>query len=353
MNAGSPSNRDLSETFQSVIEAGCRGLLWIGLLATAIGAGFLFYTCFAVSSDPAVAKQALVNIAILDKFLYAGLIALAISTTIMWWGEQVLAPLQLILAGILYTVPLWLPSAGLQNPDDAARSAMASLQSGGALLGIIAVCVLLADIVTRARDRFQVGAKADQLKLGKGVKEESDRQNVFLGKCWQLPFCRKFVREKCPIYHSKRTCWRELVGCMCEEEVIRGAMENRVIPKDALLAANMIPRNNRLTVGQKKERCKTCVIYNEHQKHKYRAWVWGILGGAVGLYLLLHEPLLVATKGLIAGMAKVVHIATFNTSQNDLAMNEWFAQGLLVVFFILGMSYAMKVLEYLIFTLKV
>jgi hypothetical protein len=230
---------------------------------------------------------------------------------------------------------------------------MGSLQTGGLLFGVIAIVVLVGDISSRAKDRFRVGAKADQLKYGKGVKEEGDKQNVFMGKCWQLPFCRKFVREKCPIYHSKRTCWRELVGCMCEEEVIRGAMENRVISKDALVAATMIPRNNKLTAGQKKERCKTCVIYNEHQKHKYRASVWGVLAGSVGLYFLLHYPLLLATKGLIGGMSKVLNGMMYHPDAAAAAAADWFAEGLLIVFFILGISYAMKLLEYLIFTLKV
>ena len=346
------SNRDLSESFQNAFEAACRFLFWLGVFATAIGAGLLFYYCFATSTDQALNKAALNNIDILDKVLYAGLVALGISSTVMWWGEQVLAPLQLILAAALWSVPLWLPSA-LQNPSLAATEAMKSLQTGGTVFGLIGICVLVADIVTRSKDRFRVGAKADLLKYGKGVKEEADRQNVFMGKCWQLPFCRKFVREKCPIYHSKRTCWRELVGCMCEEEVIRGAMENRVISKDALVAATMIPRNNKLTVGQKKERCKTCVIYNEHQKHKYKASTWGILAGAVGLYLLLHYPLLAATKGLITAAETLAGRVALNQSPTDLAAKDWFSEGLLVVFFVLGMSYAMKLLEYLIFTLKV
>src|SRR5580704_6475073 len=298
MIGGPGSNRDLSESFQDAIEAGCRFLFWASVFATAGSVGLLFYYCFAASTDPTLTARAVSNIGIIDKVMYTGLIGLGISSTVIWWGEQVLAPLQLIFATALWTVPLWLPSS-IQVQGQASLESMGSLQNGGTLFGIIGIGVLVADIVTRSKDRFRVGAKADQLKYGKGVKEEPDKQNVFLGKCWQLPFCRKFVREKCPIYHSKRTCWRELVGCMCEEEVIRGAMEGRVIPKDMLLAANMIPRNNKLTAGQKKERCKTCVIYNEHQKHKYKASTWGILGGAVGLYLLLHYPLLAATKGLI------------------------------------------------------
>ncbi len=189
------------------------------------------------------------------------------------------------------------------------------------------------------------------MKYGKGVKEEPDKQNVFMGKCWQLPYCRKFVRERCPIYHARRTCWRELVGCMCEEDVIRGAMENRVISKDALSAANAIPRNNKLTIIQKRERCKTCVIYNEHQRHKYKAAVPGILCGAGFIYIIAHGPLISLTGGLIVQMGRLVGKLTYDKLGTD--TSPYFAEGLLVVLFIFGISYAMKLLEYLIFTLKV
>src|SRR5205823_3893098 len=115
--------------------------------------------------------------------------------------------------------------------------------------------------------------KKDTLKYGKGIKEEQNIRNTFMGKCWQLPYCRKFVRERCLIYHSRRTCWKERVGCMCEEEVIRNAMENRTIPKDAVAAAKYIPVNNRITMAQKRERCRQCVIFNEHLKHQYRLFL--------------------------------------------------------------------------------
>ena len=154
------SNRDLSETFQSLVEGACRFLFWLGVFLTVVGAGFLFYTCLATSSDPSLTSKALSNIAILDKVLYAGLVALGISSTVMWWGEQVLAPLQLILAAALWTVPLWLPSAGLASPPgDAAVEAMKSLQIGGTLFGVIAVCVFVGDILYAQRTVSGSGQK--------------------------------------------------------------------------------------------------------------------------------------------------------------------------------------------------
>src|SRR5262249_14119457 len=145
---------------------------------------------------------------------------------------------------------------------------------------------VLFDVITRVRIRVREGARADQLKYGKGVKEEKDIRNVLLGRCWQLPYCRKFVRERCPIYHARRTCWKERVGCMCEESVIRNAMSGRVIPADAVAAAKFIPQNHKLTMEQKKERCRQCVIYLEHQKHKYKLAMPAAIGGMAVVYIV-------------------------------------------------------------------
>jgi hypothetical protein len=228
----------------------------------------------------------------------------------------------------------------------------AAVQQGGMIYGMIAVGVTVADVLMRVKDRAKVGTKMDQLKYGRGVKEEKDKQNILLGKCWQLPFCRKFVRERCPIYHAKTTCWKELVGCMCEESVIRNAMENRPIPKDALLAAQMIPRNNKLTMAQKRERCKTCVIYNEHQRHKYKVYMPLTFLGFAGVYILLRTPLLAATEALLSNINGVVQTGTLGHAAQFVPPHA-FVEMLLIVVFIVALSYTMKVLEYMIFKAKV
>ncbi len=152
MNNG--SNRDLWEMMQDALEGICKFLVIVGILGTLIGAGFLIYTVIATSANTSLDKAALGNVAILDKFLYAGVCSLAVGTTVLFWGEQTLAILQLIVAAILYTSPLWLsqmsPSTG-----DAGKQAMASLQNGGVILGGIGICVLIADVLTRTKDRFR------------------------------------------------------------------------------------------------------------------------------------------------------------------------------------------------------
>lgn len=360
-NPRPPSTSSAVEGIQLAFESICKTLCWVGLAALAIGLGFLIYT-FAVAGGGGSAGvstgQAIENIDLFKKILLGGVIAVAIGTTYIFWGEETLGVLQLVAAGLLYFAPLILPGVfGVTTPNEAGAAALAAIQSSGVVAGIVGIIVLIADVASRIKLRSQQGARADALKYGKGLREERDIQNVFLGKCWQLPFCRKFVRERCPIYHSKRTCWKEQVGCMCEEQVIRDAMENKVIPKDALAAAQFIPRNNKLTSAQKFERCKQCVIYNEHQKHKYRAWLPISLIAVAAVYVLLRGPLLGMTGQIIEGIDRMIGQATFRqksgVTQTIQHSGLPFQEILLVCFMVIILAYVLRLVEFLIFKLKV
>jgi hypothetical protein len=237
-------------------------------------------------------------------------------------------------------------------------TALSALKLGGLILGIIAILLQLVDVAARVRNRAVYGAKEEQLKYGKDVEEEHDYQNVFMGKCWQLPFCRKFVRERCPIYHSKRTCWRERVGCMCDEEVIRGAMENKAIPRDAVAAAQYIPRSSRLTAPQKAERCRQCVIYNEHQRHKYRLAVPTVLGAFLLIYALFRTPLLAATNRMMqdfdTAVSKIALTSPNRTYQAAVGHDPGVMEEIILVLLVLFvLSQVMKAVEYAIFKLKI
>lgn len=344
------------EPFMQMVEWLSRVLIWTGVVGTLGGIAFLIFTYVTFSGGIAAADaQALGNIDIFSKILLVGLVCIGISSAFVWWGEETLAVLQLSLGAALYFAPLYVPQLSSGIESRVTLACLDALRGGGQVFGAIAIAVLIADVTTRIRLRSQQGSKADQLRYGKGVKEERDIRNVFLGKCWQLPFCRKFVRERCPIYHSRRTCWKERVGCMCEEEVIRGAMENKPIPKDQLMAVKFIPYNNRLTSGQKAERCRQCVIYNEHQKHKYKLALPATIIGFMGFYAMFREPLLTGTRAMIERMDKIVAGVTYRNAgaETQIIKTGVFEEILLVAFLVVAFAYAMKVLEFLIFKLKV
>ena len=320
------------------------------LLTLACLAGLLVLISRAAGS-PDLAAQALKSIPMLQKGLQIGLFALLVGTSLLFWGEEIMLFGHVVLALALYFAPMYVPSLFGGASNKAVDAGVTALASSGAMYGGLTLVLVIVEVFGRVRNRMTHGAKADTIKYGKGIKEEGDRKNQLMGNCWQLPYCRKFVRERCPIFHAKTTCWKELTGCMCEESVIRSAMENRPIPKDAVAAAATIPRNRKLTDAQKRSRCKSCVIYNEHQRHKYRVSMPVLLLLFGGGYVVLREQ-------LVAGVSRVLGQA--NDGVNSVVLTQgrvqfptYFVEVLVAGLVIVAISYAIRGLEYALFKLKI
>lgn len=350
---------DRDDVLGGVLDGAARFALIGGLIVLVGGVALclVYFQMFAGSNPPGSPEQAMSTIRMISTLMIVGGVCAVVGSTYTWWGEETLGIIQLAISALLYFSPLLIPSVlgGGQAIGPVGALALQTVQTTGAVMSAISIAVLVWDIMTRVKQRAAEGARAEQLKFGKGLKEEKDIKNVFMGKCWQLPFCRKFIRERCPIYHSKRTCWKERVGCMCEEEVIRNALENRPIPKDAVAAGSMIPRNFKISNQAKAERCRQCVIYNEHQKHKYKLCLYGLMIFWIAFYVGLRAPLLAMTQGIMNNIDNVVKNITFNQSNvnkavqgSPLPFNEIFLVCLIVVM----MAYSLKALEYVIFKLK-
>lgn len=360
---------------------------WVGNTFTlAGGAGFLFGLVFLViqisrAGDASLNPQDVINnYRFLEPIFISASAIFGIGLSVKFWGETAYIAIGTILGALAAFAPSYLPLIlGNSNVNETMQQGYNILTAGGILLAGITLISLVINIAQDMSIRFKQGAK-QELKLGKDVKQE-EVKNVFLGKCWQLPFCRKFIREKCPIYHSRRTCWRERVGCMCEETVIRNAMDNRAIPKDQLLAAKMIPYNRTLPMAAKIERCRNCVIYNEHQKQKYKLVLPIVLLMIVGSYILFRQPLLEGIDNLVvatgarmealtgggpSGPTGVIPPAPHSelanqgtTATTQAAQQEGpripalFKELGLVAFFLILLAYAVRVVEYFIFVKKI
>ncbi|MBL8087831.1 MAG: hypothetical protein JNM85_07145 [Chthonomonas sp.] len=359
-NKGLGPSRHAEEILSGLLDGFAKATAALAFLGLIASAGLMFYYIGLFGGDggsSAPIAAAMNNLVMARKALLASCFALGVSTTYLFWGDEVTGIIQALFGALLQFIPLWLPivMAGANSSHTVVVQAMSDLQSGGLILLVIGVIVELAYVAGRVKDRIKHGTRSDLMKYGKGIKSESI-QNVFMGKCWQLPFCRKFVREQCPIYHSRRTCWKERVGCMCEEKVIKGAMEGIQIPRDALLAAKYIPYSHTISKEQKMERCRQCVIYNEHQRHKYKLSLPIALATVIGLYALLRPALLAVLERSMAQADKVISSATLREATGTLGTDPgglvMLREVLLVCLMLVVMAYILKILEYVFFNLK-
>ncbi|MCL5283417.1 MAG: hypothetical protein M1330_01695 [Armatimonadetes bacterium] len=238
-----------------------------------------------------------------------------------------------------------------------------------------------------SQPRSRVGG----MRYGGSIKAEKEEYHALIGmtaKCWQLPYCRAAIRRACPIFLARTRCWRERVGCMCEENVIRHATEALIQkeevntpgfqlaedqdvtpppqpPKSQVIALSPkhihIPHNPHLTAAQKAERCRNCVIYNEHQRLKYQV-IAPIIVLGVPAVAVWQAPVLLKwldtifqnINQLVENISLSSHPVIGTQAVVQLVQNNPLADYfMLICLVIVVISLVLRFAEYCIFTLKI
>lgn len=359
MAGGFSPSSDVEQNIMTWVGNIARSFMIFGGIALLASVGVLVFTFITLAGgaggDPNAGTG---NVTLFGAIAVISAVLVGIGSAIYFWGEETLGPILLVLGGAMWAAPWYLPMiVAVSSGSPVPGLALGRISAAGIPLLIISILAITIDIIQRVQLRTTIGSKADQMKYGVGLKEERDYRNVFFGKCWQLPYCRKFVREACPIYHAKRTCWQERVGCMCEESVIRNAMSGKEIPKDMVAAAKYIPHNSRLTPVQKAERCRQCVIYNEHQKHKYKLMLGASIFAVVVVYAAFRAPFLAGLDGLLNTMDRAINAVAMREGNagvfSRVSNMPVFQEIMLVVLAFIALAYLLKLIEFLCFKLKV
>ena len=342
-------------------------LFWVSMIVTVALTVWLIYYAQHFASVPQIsetdaidASQMMVKIKI---GLTIALLIFGVCFSVNFAGDVLLAFTLFGIAALYFFAPDLLPMSGLvpeaavSNMVQLTQQAMGSLRFAGLFLGAASIIYQVIDVSIRVRQRIKYGGREEALKQTEVKEEDDEIRNVFLGKCWQLPFCRKFVRQSCPIYHSRRCCWRERVGCMCEESVILDALQGKVIPRDAIAAAKYIPHNHKLTDAQKAERCRNCVIYNEHQRQKYQLLLPMAIAATAFLYLGFHPQLLKATHRALVDIDSAVSRFAFTTAETGKELVNstpgFLEETMLVLVMLFVLSQLVRMIEFAVFKLKI
>ena len=201
-------------------------------------------------------------------------------------------------------------------------------------------------------------------KYGAGTKTQpkSKQRQVFLGRCWEGPYCRDHIRAKCPIHIKRRgPCWRYKEGCMCEERIVLQAM---IAPdwKDQMARAHQTqtlggPRKV-LSAEGKRERCRNCVIYNEHQRQKHKALTTVALIAVPGLLIWQFPVLQSVVNQLLLGLDNLTRRFSFGAAPSGIPALHNSDYALIVWVFVFALSIVllsqvMRMIEYACFKLKI
>ncbi|MFM7321935.1 MAG: hypothetical protein ACKO5K_10490 [Armatimonadota bacterium] len=321
--------------------------------------------------DAARQKQMLANLILAGNALSVGLAVGALCTALVFWWEETAGYLVLVGSAILgFGIPVFYPQmTGGSEINRGVQFALALLPKAALVPAAVGVLLVGRDVVTKFVSALERrGQDVGDVEFGKGAeKANRPMRTSLLGKCWEGPYCREFVRAHCPIFLKKAACWKERRGCYCEEEIVATAAQKskglvlEMAPDSRYNSANTTPgrslRKVLLTDAQKAERCRNCVIYNEHQREKYSVF----LPIVVGIVLVLCGLLAFTSRHHIGeamtSIEAVINRFSFTsdpsagvklTRPNDTA--QWVVSGALTLMLV---SKALQVLEWAVFEKKI
>ena len=248
----------------------------------------------------------------------------------------------------------------------ASRLVLTDFGSLAWMFGVPGILWTLVDIYRRLVSAADIAAvQRANAKYGHGVPKQkaTAQRQVFLGRCWEGPFCKDGIRQKCPIFIEKKgPCWKRKEGCMCEERIVLQAM---ISPdwKDQMSRANQAltmgtGARKVLTPAMKRDRCRNCTIYNEHQRQKHKA-LTVVTMIAIPVLLVLNFPTMQGWVGaFLAMMDAAAKRFSFGGTGTGIALLHGdsyaiFAWVMVFVFAVVLLSQALKLVEYVCFTLKI
>jgi hypothetical protein len=351
-------------------------LVRFGGLGFFVCVGYFIYAIYGGVLQGADPQRAHFLISSFGKGLVVSSIVLALGMVIVTLDEVAYAVLVglgglALMLGVPYLVASNLSSQLTAEYQTVTRTLSSSGTNAG--LGVLAVVALrilyeLYIQILEAPERRRVKLEKETTEgiLKKGSKS-------FVGgnittRCWQMPFCHERIKEICPAFKARKTCWRYGIGCNCDPKLIEtlirmgapgsGKQTNEMRQRQGDYMRSDLQADIKL--GDKQDRtiaCTKCPIYNEHQRLKFKFVNPVMILGTVVALGALYQPITGAWAAVAAGIVRVAHNITL---RSEFDAGEWFSylqDDVIRVFFFLIVSlivlaYVLKFTEWIILQKK-
>lgn len=379
----------------------------ISLVPTILGTGYLFYLLLSgqlgavyQSSTHEQRLHAIQVVSTLSSYLNISLLVTILTAIIIFndadvAGVALVAVAAFLAFGLEYVMNIVFGN-DIENvlKGQAALMAMHEVNTMAQIIGVPGAALCLWQLFMRIRDSRNSKDLTRSSTYGKDTARVQRKEPLIgaFAKCWELPFCREGIRVRCPIFHAKTKCWQQKVGCMCEENIIllamaqdgsapqktvpMAAMGSGFVPLGDLLtqpAPNTpkvnvptrkgprgvrIPENPNLTGAQKRERCRNCIIYNEHQRRKYQLMALPATLAVpvlVGIFFSQLMDVAHTVMGVLDHVMGHLSLDPSKTAQlsKSVSGNVPVEALLIVCLTLVAMTWAQRLLEYCIFKIKI
>lgn len=352
----------------------------LGLAGFLVCAGYYIYAIFGgVLQSPGVDVQRAEGL--IRNFgmgLIASSLCLALGIALVTLDDVVFAVL-LAIGGValMFGVPYLVASNLSSNLGPNMQGVAKTLSDSGVNAGIAVLVVVGLRILYELGIQIQQAPERRRQRMEKEASEDSGvlkKQKTVKGgniltPCWNLPFCHERIKEICPAYKARKTCWRYGIGCNCDPKLIESLIRMGA-PGSGKQSTEMRQRQAEyirsdleadIHLPSKAERtipCSKCPIYNEHQRLKFKFINPLAVGLAVVGLVFMYVPITNAWEAVAGG---IVQVARNITLRSNFDAGQWFSylqdDVVKIAFFIivslLVLSYVLKFTEWVILQKKI
>lgn len=270
----------------------------------------------------------------------------------------------LVGGGLLFGTPALLASyaKGAQTQSVQIVGHYSAL-AGEIILGLVILRVLW-EVVFYIRVGSRRMPVTPEEKEAEKLKRKGAATAGVWARCWDMPYCQEAVREHCPAYKARKTCWKFGYGCMCHpkliEALIRMSTQGATAVEKARQAEYVrsdLEADTVLKPDQRTIPCTKCPIFTEHQRQKFRIVNPIIALGTIAALIAAYKPVMALYRVFVDGLARIAARLTYGTQVDPRAWFAYLDSPTVRIFFyvIVGtlvLAYLLKAVEYLILTKK-
>lgn len=315
-------------------------------------------------------QRVLQNIQIACKILTISGVVIVISGCIRFYLDDVMGYILLLVgAGLRWGMPV-LVGSSLNDVAIAATTLPAYVAAQYSFVGTVALVTaapfLLIDFYRKLSEAKRRAARGPIVFTPGQTEEEDVPKGKMCVFCWQMPYCRNYLRMYCQAYERRRSCWRIKSGCYCDEQMILRMMKrsntSHVAGSDqryAWIAGD--EKGKQLTGAQKRQRCRECAIYLDHQRQKYQ--VLGPLAFPASLLIMYMylKPAKAVMHQALQLTDKFAARLSYNSVPQGMQANQWASSPVasntvewlfLMCLGLVLVTYIIRGIEYFIFDLQ-
>lgn len=348
-----------------------RMFVW-GAVTFAIGIVYVAWGVFtgrmedAMNLSQAERFQIAKNVIFACKLIEFGGIACLIGASARFFYEETLGYILLIIGAALYwgVAVMFGPTVqGMSlRAGDLAVFAVRQVQTVGTAALVLAGPFILVDFWAKLRG-VKRSEKGDAARAAQ--KDEIPKSRLYLF-CWQMPYCRDYLRKVCTAYEVRKPCWRIKSGCYCDENMILKVLQRSKTSKipgfDQRYSEAAVGLSKNLTPAQKRARCRQCFLYTEHQKQKYRMLSPLAFPAVIALIWIYLRPVKTLLAKALTFTDQFAGTVSFGPSPEEVASKPWLNPSsvsnavewlFIVCIGLILVSYVLRAIEYAVFDLQV